>query len=204
MTYFIEDPCIESEADEIFNDWYEINGVLKIRELSRQLRTFFNYKAEVIRYRFRSNPLLSKNCTNTKFYTRKQKIESKSHEFISLLKIIKKNGQTLEQGIRSLYTNNNKTRIKELSVITEMLSILIHSFSEESIHNHPRFIKFIVKLAQNVYLVKKGLYAQFSEFYSELELNYNNLEKELEVLMVRTQGVKNRKSKKHLEERLLS
>jgi len=204
MTHYIEDPYIESEYDEIFNEWYEIEGIRKIKELSRQLRTFFNYKAELIRYRFRSNILSAKNCKDTKFYTQKQKIESRTHEFISLLKKIKKNGQTLEQGIRSLYSNNSKTRIKELSVITEKLSILIHSFSEESIHDHPRFIKFIVKLAQNIYLVKKNLYAQFSEFYNELELNYNSLEKELEVLLVKTQGVKNRKSKKHQEERLLS
>ena len=127
MTRYIEDPYIESEYDEIFNDWYEINGVRKIKELSRQLRTFFNYKAEVIRYRFRSNLFPTKNCKNTKFFTQKQKIESLSHEFISLLKKIKKNGQSLEQGIRSLYSNNSKTRIKELSVITEKLSIFIVS-----------------------------------------------------------------------------
>jgi len=204
MTHYIEDPYNELQYDEIFNDWYEIEGIRKIKELSRQLRTFFNYKAELIRYRFRSNILPVKNYKDPNFYTQKQEIESKTHEFISLLKNIKKNGQTLEQGIRSLYSNNNITRIKELSVITEKLSILIHAFSEESIHVHPRFIKFVVKLAQNIYLVKKNLYAQFSEFYNELELNYYSLEKELEVLLVKTQGVKNRKSKKHLEERLLS
>jgi len=204
MTHYIEDPYIETEYDEIFNEWYEIEGIRKIKELSRQLRTFFNYKAELIRYRFRSNTLLAKNCEDPKFYTQKQKLESNTHEFISLLKKVKKKGQTLEQGIRSLYFNNDKTRIKELSVITEKLSILIHSFSEESIHDHPRFINFIIKLAQNIYLIKKILYAQFSGFYNELELNYNNLEKELEVLLVKTQGVKNRKSKKHLEEKLSS
>ena len=157
MTHYIEDPYIESEYDEIFNEWHEIEGVRKIKELSRQLRTFFNYKAELIRYRFRSNILPAKNCKDPKFFSQKQKIESRTHEFISLLKKIKKTGQTLEQGIRSLYSNNCKTRIKELSVITEKLSILIHSFSEESIHGHPRFIKFIVKLAQNICLVKKKL-----------------------------------------------
>ena len=52
MTDYIEDPYIGSEYDDIFNDWYEIEGARKIKELSRQLRTFFNYKAEVIRYRF--------------------------------------------------------------------------------------------------------------------------------------------------------
>ena len=204
MTHYIEDPYIGAEYDDLINDLYEVEGVRKIKELSRQLRTFFNYRAEVIRYRFRSNPILSKNLTDTKFYTQKQKIESISHEFISLLKSIKKSGQTLEQEIQSLYSEKNKSRIKELSVITEKLSILIHYFSEESIHDHPKLIKFIVKLAQYIFLVKKNLYAQFSEFYGELELNYNSLEEELEVLFEKTQSVNNRKSKKHLEERLFS
>ena len=44
MTHYIEDSDFRSEYDEIFNDWYEIEGIRKIKELSRQLRTFFNYK----------------------------------------------------------------------------------------------------------------------------------------------------------------
>ena len=92
MTHYIED----SEYDGIFNDWYEIEGVRKIKELSRQLRTFFNYKTELIRYRFRSTPNLAENDTNTKYYSRKQEIESLTREFIIVLKKLKKNGQTLE------------------------------------------------------------------------------------------------------------
>jgi len=65
MTHYIDDPYIESEYDEIFNEWYEIEGIRKIRELSRQLRTFFNYKAEVIRYRFRSKIFPVKKCKDT-------------------------------------------------------------------------------------------------------------------------------------------
>lgn len=43
MTENSENSDFESEYDEIFNNWYEIEGVRKIKELSRQLRTFFNY-----------------------------------------------------------------------------------------------------------------------------------------------------------------
>ncbi|MHA1457712.1 MAG: hypothetical protein ACTSR5_17360, partial [Promethearchaeota archaeon] len=93
MKDYVEDPDIESEYDDIFNDWYEIEGTRKIKELSRQLRTFFNYKTEVIRYRFRSTPNLAENDTNTKYYSRKQEIESLTREFIILLKKLKKNGQ---------------------------------------------------------------------------------------------------------------
>jgi hypothetical protein len=51
--------------------------------------------------------------------------------------------------------------------------------------------------------VKKCLYAQFSEFFEELEINYSNLEGELEEL-IETTPVEKEQSKKQLEERLTS
>ena len=198
MTHFIEDSYIGSE-----HDWYEIEGARKIKELSRQLRTFFNYKTEVIRYRFRHSPNLVENDTNTKYYSRKQEIESLTREFIILLKKLKKNGQTLEQGIQSLFFDNNKAPLNKLSEITEKLSTLLHYFSEESLYTHPKFLKFSVTLAQHLCLVKKCLNAQFSEFFEELEINYNNLEEELEDLIEIT-PIKKQKLKKQLEERLTS
>ena len=203
MSYYIEEPYIESEYDDIFNDWYEIEGVRKIKELSRQLRTFFNYKTEVIRYRFRSSPIIVENYTNTKFFSQKQKIESITYEYITMLKKLKKNTQTLEQGIRSLFFGNNKIQLKNLSEITEKLFMLLHYFSEESLHDHPKFLKFNVILAKNICLAKKCLYVQYSEFFEELEINYNNLEGELEDLIGIT-PVEKEQSKKQLEERLTS
>jgi hypothetical protein len=201
MTYYNEDPYIESEYEEIFNDWYEIEGIKKIKELSRQLRTFFKYKTEVIRYRFRSNLFPAKNCANTKFFSQKQKIESLTLKYITMLNNLKKNTQTLEQGIRSLFFGNNKIQLKNISEITEKLFMLLHYFSEESLHDHPKFLKFNVTLAKNICLVKKCLCAQFSEFFEELEINYNSLEGELNILLDKT-PVEKEQSKKQLEERL--
>ena len=175
MTDYIEDSYIESEFEEIFNGWYEIEGVKNIKELSRQLRMFFNYKTEVMRYRFRSNPFPAKNCANTKFFSQKQKIESFTYEYITILKTLKTKSQTLEQGIRSLFFRNNKIQLKNLLEITEKLFILLHYFSEESLHDHPKLLKFNITLAKNICLVKNCLYAQFNEFFEELERNYYNL-----------------------------
>ena len=204
MTDYIEDSDFGSKYEEIFNDWYEIEGVKKIKELSRQLRTFFNYKKEVIRYRYRSNPHLAENYINTKFFSQKQEIETLTHEFITMLKKLKNSTQTLEEGIRSLFFNNSKEPLNKLSELTEKLSILIHYFSEESIHAHPKFLKFIVILVKNICLVKKCLYAQFSEFYGELEVNYDGLEGDLVSLLEKTPGAKIKKPIKQLEERLIS
>ena len=201
MTGYFEDPYIESDYNEIFNKLYEVEGVRKIKELSRQLRTFFNYQSEVIRYRFRSSTNLIEN-TNTKFFIQKQKLESLSNEFIIILKNLKKPTQTIEEGIHSLFFDNDKTTIKNLSEITEKISILLHYFSEENIHYHPIFLKFITVLAQEIYSVKKCLNAEFSEFYEELEMNYYDLEGEMEILLQKVPNKKTKKAIKQLEERL--
>ena len=204
MTGYIEDLYDDLEYDEIFNDWYEIEGVRKIKELSRQLRTFFNYKTEVIRYRFHSSSKITENHTNTKFISQRQRIESLSHEFIIILKRLKERTQSVEEGIKSLFSESTKTQYKKLSEITEKLLLLFHYFSEESIHDYPRLLKFITILAQNIYRVKKGLHPQFREFYEELEINYNDLERELESLLEKSPNVKVEKPIKQLEERLTS
>lgn len=118
-----------------------------------------------------------------------------------MLNNLKKNTQTLEQGIRSLFFGNNKIQLKNISEITEKLFMLLHYFSEESLHDHPKFLKFNVTLAKNICLVKKCLCAQFSEFFEELEINYNSLEGELNILLDKT-PVEKEQSKKQLEERL--
>ena len=203
MPHVIEDPYFESEIEELFNEWYEIEGVRKIKELSRQLRTFFNYKMEVVRYRFRSNLSPTENCTNTNDFDQKQKIESLTLEFITILKKMKKIDQTLEHAIRSLFFEDNKSQLKKISELSEQLFILIHFFSEESLHSHPKFLRFIVILAQDICLVNKCLYVQLSEFFEELEINYNSLEGELNILLEKT-PVEKKKLKKQLEERLTS
>jgi hypothetical protein len=99
--------------------------------------------------------------------------------------------------------NNKKTPLNKLSELTEKIFMLLHYFSEESLHTHPKFIKYSVTLGQHLCLVKKCLNAQFSEFFEELKINYNNLEVELEDLIEVT-PIKKEQSKKQHEERLTS
>ena len=199
MTDYIEDPY-----EDIFDDWYEFEGARKIKELSRQLRTLFNFKAEVIRTRFRSSLDLADKDIKATFFTQKQKVESLTREFTTILRKTKKNGLSLEQGIQSLFYENCKTSINRLSEIAEILSMLLHFFSEVSLQDHPKFLKFLVVLAQSIFMVKMYLNAQFSEFYGELEINYHSLEGELEILLENAPSVKIKIPKKQPEERLTS
>ena len=77
--------------------------------------------------------------------------------------------------------------------------MLLHYFSEESLHDHPKFLKFNITLAKNICLVKKCLHAQFNEFFEELEINYDNLEGELEDLIGTTTFKKEQPKKSNLD-----
>ncbi len=204
MVHYSNDPYLEEELEDNFIEWYEIEGIRKIKELSRQLRTVFNCKSEVIKYRYRSTLTPTVNHASTTFLSQKQKFEALTHEFIELLKKINDTNQTLEQGIRNLFFLDYTTRLIKLSKISEQLFILIHYFSEESLHRHPKFLRFIMILAQDICLVKKCLYAQSSEFFEELGTNYNNLEKELTLLIPNQISFHKVMKEKKLEERLTS
>jgi hypothetical protein len=204
MNDYIEDTTFESEFDETIGNLYEIEGLKKIKELSRQLRTFFNYKTEVIKVRFRSNANITNNYVNTNFYGHKQEVESLSYEFITILKGLKRSTETIEEGIQNLFFENNKTQLIKLLELVEKLFKLIHIFAEEEICSHPRFLKFIIILTKNVCMTKKCLNAQFKEFYEELEINYHHLETELDTLLEQAPKGMIKKSKKSMEEKLSS
>jgi len=204
MVFYSNDPYLDEELEVNFNELYEVEGIRKIKELSRQLRTVFNYKSEVIKYRYRYTLSPTVNQASTTFLSQKQKIEALTHEFIEMLKKINDTDQTLEQGIRNLFFLDKTTRLKKLSKISEQLFILIHYFSEESLHRHPKFLRFITILAQDICLVKKCLYAQSSEFFEELGTNYNNLEEELTFLIPNQISFQKVMKEKKLEERLTS
>lgn len=203
MKDYIENDYVDSEYEDLFYDWYEIEGARKINELSRQLRTFFNYKMELTRFRFRSKSVSAENNTDTQLFMQKQKLDSLIHNLIIILNKLKRNSQTLEQGIQSLFFENDPKQLMELTEIIEKLSAYLHIISEDKIHMNPKFLRFVAILAQNICMVKKCLNIQFKEFYGELEINYNNLERELEELLspmhFETNNIKNQ-----FEEKLTS
>lgn len=199
MAYSIENPYFDKELEEVFQG-YEIEGIRKIKQLSRQLRTFFNYKMELARFRFRSDQKFSENHSKSKFFSQKQKIELLSYDLINGLKNLNILTQTIEEGIHNLLFNNDKLRYYKLSEITENIIMLIHYFSEENIIDHPRFLKFINILSKNILLVKKCLIVQFYNFYEEHNLCYKCLEVELEFFLDKKLNTEIINTKKRFEE----
>jgi len=197
-----DDPYLDDELDESFIEWYEVEAVNTIKELSRQLRTFMNYKAEVIRYRFRSSSSPIQNRDVSAFCTQKQELYSIASKFLQLLKEIKKNVQSLEVGIQNLVMGLNNALLKQLITITQSLFILIHKFSEENISDYPKLLHFIVKLAREACIVKMSLNLSLGEYYAELELNYEDLENELDDLIPEKYSREKFKRKEAIKERV--
>ena len=209
MNFHDEISYIDFEEDDNFLNWYEVEGVRTIIELSRQTRTLIKYRAAIIQYRFRSNNTNLITIPNMKSPETKNRFESLALRFIKLLRIIKGFTGNLEGGYQYLLDHaiNNETEdllLKRLEDVTDQLFIQIHYLSEQNISEHPSFFKLIVQLAQEVCEARKNLKKQFSVFYEELRKNYHDLEKELSILIPSGVQEKNIKKKRKIGELIKS
>ena len=188
MNFNFENPYIEYDSDEIPYSLYEIHGVNKIRELSRQLRTFLNYKTAMIQYRFRPKTATYPDRVDEKYKETERSLKQLASKFIKLLANIRGNGFSYEIELERLvfnlaYDKIRKSLLTELKDVTQKLFTTIHALSEQEIHLHPKFLKFIANLTQEACTVFKILNNWASGFYEELRVNYVQLHDELTVLI---------------------
>ncbi len=181
---------LEHEEDSEFLEWYSMEGSERISELSRQLRTFLNYKSTIIRLRFSR----TRECDNTLKKDSIMKWEgelfSLSSRYATLLKIIGVEGRTLTEKILILME-----RIKaqpndfEINILKDIKQLggeiwkILHSHSELEIHHHLQLFQMTIKIASILCSAESALYWPFSCFYEELKRNYLQLEKELSGLL---------------------
>jgi hypothetical protein len=190
MNFNYESPYIEYDSDELPYSFYEIHGLTKIRELSRQLRTFLNYKTATMQYRFRPKTISYQTGADKKCAESKKKLKQIASEFMQLLKKIKGNGISYESELirileRVRFTEDKISHdlLTNLRKTTQNLFITIHELSEQEIHIQPKFLKFCVNITQEACTVFKILNNWASGFYEELRLNYLQLHDELVVLI---------------------
>jgi len=155
MSFDLDNSDLGLEVDEILLGWYEAEGVRKITELSRQVRSLLNLKTNMIRYRFRSNSNISAKLQDIKFYKNKKQFESLALRFIKLLnKINRISRRALEEEIQILLyqitikqNQISKSLMKELTDLTFQIFMKIHYFSEQDLYDHPLFLKSLIQLA---------------------------------------------------------
>lgn len=77
---------IDDQAIQLISDWYDIYGVNKIAELSRQLRSLLNFKNHIIILRFGSYESSKKSILSiTKYNELRSEFEKISLRFVKFL-----------------------------------------------------------------------------------------------------------------------
>ncbi len=188
MNFNFEDPYIKYDADDIPYSLYKLHGVNKIRELSRQLRTFLNYKTATIQYRFRPKVITYPDRLGIKYNQTKENLKHLASKFIKLLSTIRGNGVSYEDELKRLIISLSEDKIRKslltnLKDVTQKLFTTVHALSEQEIQLHPKFLKFIANLSQEACKVLKILNGWASGFYEELRVNYLQLHDELTLLI---------------------
>jgi len=208
MNFNFESPYIEYDSDDIPYSFYETYGLNKIKELSRQLQTFLNYKAATIQYRFRPKKTPCFDRVDIRYKEIEVNFKHLASKFIKLLSQIRGNGISYEVELKRIMNNFNlddkrKEFLRDLKCLTNDLFTSIHILSEQEIHLHPKLMKFIVNLTREACTVCKILNNWSSSFYDELRINYVQLHNELITLIPELQS-ENKIVKKHriLEEAL--
>ncbi|TFG08900.1 MAG: hypothetical protein EU539_01140 [Promethearchaeota archaeon] len=193
------------EKDYEFLEWYSIEGLNKINELSRQLQTFFNYKAAVIHYRF-SEPQKRDNSTKNEHIKNKaRELSSLSSHYIEKLrrfglenKNVKERILILLQRVKNQSNKFELNLLKEIKKIGKEIWIILHIMSKLEMNLYPKSLYFAVKMANILCSSESAFFWPFSSFYEELKSNYKQLEKEISEIL---QKNKSRQKKTKVERR---
>lgn len=201
---------LEFELDSEFLEWYSVEGSERIGELSRQLRTFLNYKTSIIRLRFSGSQNGNNLIKNDDIIKRESELFSLSSQFTSLLKKIGVEEGELSKEIRN-FIDNVKTQpndvrlklLKEIKLLCSKIWRNVHLLSELELHNYHQLLHITIKVACILCSVESGFFPVYSDFYKELKHNYLQLEQELSAVLCLSKNERFETMKKKRRVRIL-
>lgn len=180
----------EYDEDSEFLEWYSIEGSNRISELSRQLRSYLNYKNAIIRYRFTGSQKANNILNNDSILKRGSELFSEYSRYTVLLNKI---GADEVSIVKQILILKNKVQIQpnalEINLLKEIKRIdgnmweNLHILSEFELHYHPQLLHMAIKVACILSSVEGVFFSLFTDFYSELKNSYLQLEKELSELL---------------------
>jgi hypothetical protein len=183
-------PYLDFDENNIFHEWCSIEGSERLNELSRQLRTFINYKQSIIHLRFSKSQIYNSTTNNDLFFKQKKDLISLTTRFVGLLRIIGVVDGVITEKVLNVYDKIKTTpneleinRLEEIKSLNKEIWKIIHILSELEVHCHPLFLKKILSISCISCEVNIALFSPFSEFYSELKKNYLLLENELSSML---------------------
>ena len=181
---------LDYEEDTEFLDLCVLEASEKISELSRQLRTFLNFKCTLTRFRYSKSRENMKTPKKEPILKIEGELLSFFSRYVTLLKIIGvEEGKIVENiqiQMQEIKTKPNNFKIKILKDIKTLSGEIwkrLHTLSEAEIHPHPQLLNVVIQIAGVSCSVQGAFYFLFFDFYKELKQNYLQLEGELSNLL---------------------
>ena len=178
----------EQEESEALLDWFSLEGKDYLIELSRQFRTFFNYKYQVIRSKFTKGTRGKEKTNNDEIFQSKKRLFDLSSQLINCLNEIRvENGDIIEkiqklmQKVRTISNNSDLLLLKKIKNLSNEIWENLHRVSELDIYHHPKLLKIALSIANIVGSVKGAYNLILLDFFIELRRNYLQLEEEIEI-----------------------
>ncbi len=187
----LNDPSLlDYEEDAEFCEWYSTEGSARISELSRQLRTFLNYKCAVIRARFSRERKDEGSLKKDPIMTLKNDLFSFCSRYTTLLNMIGVEGKTVTEKILILMARVKAHKkefeinlLRELRQLGDDMWKIIHVLSECELHQHLQLLNITLKIAGILCSAESAIFWTFLRFYEELKLSYRQLDNEMSGLV---------------------
>ena len=157
-----------------------------ITELSRQLRTFFNFKDAVVRARFLRAPASILPSEKIITPANKKSFMERSIYFVKILNGLPPLDESIEERLQALLAQaldpKHQAQRSILMEIKKLMKILfqeLHVRSEKELPRNLSFLEQACKMGALLCEVKASLNAQLSEYFSELVEHYARLSREM-------------------------
>ena len=186
-----DDPFFSDyDEDSEFLEWYSIEGSNRISELSRQLRSYLNYKNAIIRYRFSGSQKADNFFNKDLMLKRGSELFSEYSRYTIFLNrigadeaSIAKQILILKDKVKIQPNNLEINLLKEIKHIGGKMWENLHILSEFELHYHPQLLYMAIKVACILSSTEGVFFSLFTDFYGELKHSYLQLEKELSELL---------------------
>ena len=179
-------PYLDFDDKDPLYEWWSIEGAEKISELSRQLRTFLNFKANIIYARFSESTSSVNFSKNDMFNKLKDDMTNSVLELIRLLKEIGIKSNDISEKIQDLIERSKINpqfstldAIKKIKTINYNIWSYVHALSELDLHKNSKFFEIVINASSILCQVSAPLYIPFESFYNELKTDYLLLDEEL-------------------------
>ena len=200
---FSNNSLLDYEEDSKFVEWYLIEGSMRINELSRQLRSFFNYKSAIIRFRYSNSSEVDNILKKEPIMKLEGEVSSLFHRYANLLKKIGvEDGKITEKMLILIEKVKGQPSGFEISLLKEIKHLgveiwkILHILSEFELHSHPQLLNVAIKIAGILCSTESAFFSLFSDFFGELKQSYLQLEVELSGLLHLNEGVRFKEKKK--------